>query len=371
MAGFASFMTAATNEIDDRDSLVAVALDRLPVANAALRNARLVKNARLESVIELYHDDAAGSGQIELSGAQLAFGITSPADPDILLLRNVALLPAFDAFSLRLMLRESGALPDALANLTLTPDRQAAVNRELRRFTLPLLQYVYGQEDVEDITLAQLIESFRNPDVGKAGAQLARLARKLEIKLPHLFVFIEVYADTFMAIALYRLVLNELSPAVEDFLTAVRTLPSEVQYRQNKAIRSLCDEIEQSFRFVVKMTGVRLAASQRIAERIWANEASIPYGDLQTRLREFHVLIAVLVAGLSAKMTAWQKAFPLPESGKPSDRAELLSTDMRHAVNLLKLSAAEGAKIAVENRERPLSASERASLQAYLQSRKA
>ena len=58
----------AVDSIDalDRDSLHTLALGLIPVAHPAIKRARLVKNSRLESVIEVFRDREAGSGQLDI-----------------------------------------------------------------------------------------------------------------------------------------------------------------------------------------------------------------------------------------------------------------------------------------------------------------
>ena len=45
------------------DSLHTLPLEIMPVKTPGLKKALLIKNARLESVIELFNDSSAGSGQ--------------------------------------------------------------------------------------------------------------------------------------------------------------------------------------------------------------------------------------------------------------------------------------------------------------------
>ncbi len=50
----------------DRDSLHILPLSILPLSTSALNRARLIKNVRLNSVIELFTGKDTGSGQIEI-----------------------------------------------------------------------------------------------------------------------------------------------------------------------------------------------------------------------------------------------------------------------------------------------------------------
>jgi len=352
---------------DELDNLLSVRVSLLPVSSASLRKTRLVKNCRLESVLELYRDDSAGRGQIDIGQAQSVFGLSSPADPDLSLLRSVALLPAFDAFSLRLLLREMGASLEQMGGLSLSPPRTQIWDNHVRKLTLPLLEYVFGRDQGENASLGQLVEMFRNPNVGLAESQLSRLANKLDIKIGALASFLEDYTDTFMAIAFYHLALADLLPLVNRFLVSVQRLSAEPRYRQNEKLRELCAETGSTFQFILKMISTRLTASERMTATLWSNELSIPHRVLQEKLREFHILLALLVAGVAAKMSAWFAAFPMDDSGRPQDRAEFLSNDICYAMSRLKNSAAHGIGIKKGSEpERPFSARENISLQQYL-----
>ena len=91
----------------DRDSLHILPLYILPLETSALKRARLIKNARLKGVIELFTDEQTGSGQIEVENLAAKFGW--PEDepyPDLVMLRKLAQARSYDVYSLRLTLRE-------------------------------------------------------------------------------------------------------------------------------------------------------------------------------------------------------------------------------------------------------------------------
>jgi hypothetical protein len=57
-----------TSEIsdNDRDSLHILPLNILPLDTPSLNRAKLIKNVRLDSVIEMFTDEDTGSGQIDI-----------------------------------------------------------------------------------------------------------------------------------------------------------------------------------------------------------------------------------------------------------------------------------------------------------------
>jgi hypothetical protein len=108
--GIASpMLTGMADELNDTDcdSLYILPLAIIPLRTPALRRARMIKNVRLDSAVELFEDAKAGSGQIEVEDLPREFGwCERPSQPDLVVLRKLALLPSFDVYSLRVLLRQ-------------------------------------------------------------------------------------------------------------------------------------------------------------------------------------------------------------------------------------------------------------------------
>ena len=86
----------------DRDSLYILPLAMIPMRTPALRRARIIKNVRLDSVIELFEDAKCGSGQIGIEDLAHESGWhDAPRHPDLVILRKLKTLPSFDVYSLR------------------------------------------------------------------------------------------------------------------------------------------------------------------------------------------------------------------------------------------------------------------------------
>ena len=69
------------------------------------RRARLVKNSRLDSVIEFFSNVGCGRGQMEVRGVAKVSRLGPEKHPDVELLQTVGSLPSFDVYSLRILLR--------------------------------------------------------------------------------------------------------------------------------------------------------------------------------------------------------------------------------------------------------------------------
>ena len=72
----------ASTGVDDRDTLHTLSLSIMPLKQNALKRARMIKNARLDSVIELFRDREIGSGQIEIEKLPIQFGLNGMPPED-------------------------------------------------------------------------------------------------------------------------------------------------------------------------------------------------------------------------------------------------------------------------------------------------
>jgi hypothetical protein len=82
---------------EDRDSLHILPLWIVRIETPGVHRARMIKNSSLVSVIELFHDDHTGSGQVDVGGIVNLFGLLErPPHSDLVLLRQLALLPSYD-----------------------------------------------------------------------------------------------------------------------------------------------------------------------------------------------------------------------------------------------------------------------------------
>src|SRR5579863_440490 len=117
-------MTALAHEIvrkdqeiadEDRDSLHTLPIGILPIRTSIFRRARLVKNARLEPVVEFFGAAGCGRGQIDVRKLQSFMGMQDQTPhPDIVLLQTVGNLSSFDVYSLRILLRANNIdVPDS------------------------------------------------------------------------------------------------------------------------------------------------------------------------------------------------------------------------------------------------------------------
>ena len=121
----------------DRDSLYILPLSIIPLDTPSLRRARLIKNVRLDSIVELFEDKKAGSGQIEVEDLPHEFGWRDvPLHPDLLVMRKLAMLPSFDVYSLRVLLRQHNIPVNDFASLRLSKKAAAFTTTSAKRSSI-------------------------------------------------------------------------------------------------------------------------------------------------------------------------------------------------------------------------------------------
>src|SRR5579871_1355804 len=177
------------NGADDRDTLHTVHLSDMPIEHPTLKRARIVKNSRLVSVIELFRDRDTGSGQVEVSKIPQEFGMPM-GHPDMRILYVLADMPSYDVYSLRIALRQAGIAVNNQEALKLSPTKVKELSVFMKNFTRPLLMQVYGEEGVKMETFEDVVHLFRDPDVQKARHKLTLLASKLGIEITAIPIFL-------------------------------------------------------------------------------------------------------------------------------------------------------------------------------------
>ncbi len=161
----------------DMDSMHILPLGTLPIETQALKRARLIKNVRLESMVELFHGDDTGSGQVSITALRKVLDWPEdPRHPDDCLMHSLSALPSFDVYSLRLQLRKLGIDTNATDNLKLSDAKLSELTVYMKAFTLPLIRHVYGNTDTTIDSVRELIAMFASPDRQEAIQNLKMIA---------------------------------------------------------------------------------------------------------------------------------------------------------------------------------------------------
>ncbi|CCG41091.1 hypothetical protein [Magnetospirillum molischianum] len=321
----------------DMDSLFVLPLSIIPLQTPALQAARLIKNVRLRSVVEIFSDAQTGSGQVEVEALPAMFNW--PADqvhPDLMVLRRLALLPSYDVYSLRISLREHGIMVNDYAALKLSPEKATELTRYMVMFTRPLMKMIYSGEDVNFENYDDLLRLFRDPDVKKARVRLESMAQSLNIEVFDVPRFLEDYGDTFMSLSYFRHCLDRLEPYFTACLRALAPIRSHFQLRQNINLMKTCDMVEEVINSMSATITGRLEVFEKRTGEMWENISQEEFRAIRTMVERYHITIGAALCGLTVIMSSFAKMFPRPNSGGPIKRADFIMTEMIQGIELIR-----------------------------------
>lgn len=336
-AGGDSNAKALTVDDDDRDSLHTLPLLILPLKHPGLRSARLIKNARLESVIELFSGDDTGSGQVTIDAIPQAYGW--PADAPFVdrpLLQRLALLPSYDAYSLRITLREQGIPVDEQEYLRLSNKKLEKLTAYMRVFTDPLILRVYGSQDVQIESYSELIALFRGSDVQQARRNLQLMADMLNIRIDAVPQFLEDYADIFMSLSYYKDCMEAVRPQIDDFCSALDLIRSNRMLMADHSLRRACDKIEQAVLQMIDSLTERFEDFDVETRNMWDEISAESFHRVETLIEGYHVGIGAILCALTVKMAAWSRHFSIPGTASPIKAAEVVRSEMQHGLTNLR-----------------------------------
>jgi hypothetical protein len=317
----------------DRDAMYILPLGIIPLQTQTLRRARLIKNVRLQSVVELFDHPDTGSGQLDIEGVSGEMGWPDfPVHPDLAVLRKLAELPSFDVYSLRITLRERHIEVNDVRQLRLSKKKSEELVSYMTQFTRPLIMEIYGRQDVSVQSFEDLIGLFRDPDVTKAREKLQVMASKLDVKIEDIPRFLEDYGDTFLSLSYYRQALDEIEPHVSAFLEWLEELTNSWQFRQDPNMRKVCSMIQGKLNeLMAEITG-RFENFDRSTMDLWSNVTAERFRRVETLIKSYHTTIGGVLCALTVKMGAWSRAFPTKNVGGPAKRAEFIMTEMRQGI---------------------------------------
>ena len=322
----------------DRDSLHILPLGIIPFETNAIRRARLIRNAHLDAVVELFDDRDAGSGQIAVEDVAKELAWPSmPAHPDLVILRTLAHLPSYDVYSLRILLRKNGIPVHSADSLQLSPTKVKELTSYMTAFIEPLMLEIYGDEDVSIQSFDDVVGLFRNPNVAQARRKLMAMAEKLGIGVMDIPKFIEDYGDIFLSFSYYRNCLDQIVPAMGSFLGSLDEIREHYQLKNDHGLMKTCKHMESTVNgMMVAITG-RFENFEQSTNNLWQNLSAQRFHKVQKLISDLHTTIGGVLCALSVKIDAWVRLFPNPTVGGPMKRAEFIMTDMRHGLDKIQV----------------------------------
>jgi hypothetical protein len=331
--------------IDDRDTLHTVALKDLPIEHPLLKRARMVKNSRLDSVVEVFRDREGGSGQIEVEKLPQELG-ASLSPKDFSLMRRLALMPSYDVYSLRVTLRDENIAVNDQEALRLSPAKTKELASFMKSFTRPLLAQVYGDDGIKIETFDQVIGLFRDPDPAKARHKLTVMAGKLGIEISEIPDFLEDYADIFLSLSYYKQCLDFVTPGIHDLFDSFVDLRKSLQMRNNAQLMNACTEIQDAFTDMLTSVTGRIESFDRNTKDMWSELSAERFRKIEAVIRTFHTTMGGILCALTVKMDSWAAQFPNRRAGAPGRRADFILNDMRHGMKRIRALEKQATPIA-------------------------
>jgi hypothetical protein len=338
----------AVDEIpdEDRDSLHTLAISILPVKTPIFRRARLVKNSRLDSVIEFFNNVGCGRGQLEVRYAGKFLALPEK-HPDVELLQAVGTLPSFDVYSLRIQLRSRGiVIPDGSA-LTLSPGKIESLSAYMATFTRPLVAEIFGR-DTEGQQFRDIVGLFRSENADAVRSRLAKMADRLGIPVDAIPKFLEDYGDIFMSLSYYRHCLDELLPQVQSFMDGIAMVRASHQLAQDKSLMIVIDTIEDMINGKLANITGKIESFERSTNDMWRDLSAERFQRIEALVSRYHTSIGGALCALSVKMTAWTDQFP-NATGGVGRRAAFIMSDMRQGIEHIQGTEDDAPMLSVLN----------------------
>lgn len=337
-------MTGMAGKLDndkplmDKDSLDQLSLSAIPLTSSTLKAAKLVKNSRMETAVELYNDPISGSLQImpEDIADQLA---TSEKDQEII--RQLASLDSYDVFSLRSSLGKIGVELTDTSLLELSDGMKERLAVYASTFTKPLVAKIFGGSAGEVDTKGGLQKLLRDPDINRVRENLKMITERTGIPMEEIPAFLKDYSDTFMSVAYYKHSLDSVRPDIDRFLKWMAETRSFREVTSSPQTATSCKKVEDSVRFISVSAIERLRMFLSAFEHFWNDINKDSFSQLRRQIEESHTSMGSVLCGLVVKMQVWAKEFPDNDVGGPTKRAKFVMTELEPGIDRLRLKEVE------------------------------
>ncbi|WP_299399875.1 hypothetical protein [Pelagibius sp.] len=327
-----TFAGESAEGAQDRDSLHILPLSIVPLVTPGLRRARLVKNAKLEGMVELFAGTHTGSGQIAPTDLPGIFEFDSRNQKDVQLVKILSQLSSYDVYSLRVEMRRLGIEIDAHSHLRLSEPKVRELAPQMRAFTRPLVAAVYGRGQQDSENIRDLFALFMDPDAAVARRNLNRLARKLRIPVTAIPKFLEDYGDVYLSLAYYQWCLDENMVRVSDFLGSLEDLRQDTIVRQDRPLLEILKELDDKLRGVIYDVSNILEMFRLRTADMWDDMSADSFHEMEDMVIGYQTKVGGALCAVTVKMDAWTRRFPNHRACGPSRQVEFILSDLRHGL---------------------------------------
>jgi hypothetical protein len=318
----------------DRDSIHTLPLSVVPLRTVALRRARLVKNVRLDTRIELFRERGMGSGQIAVEEVPDFFDDEGGLKDDMLLMRRLCQLPAFDPYTLRIGLRQAGIDLLDVDVLQLSPAKKKQLAPLMRNITLPLVRHLYGDDGGDENDLDTLVRRVAKPDTPKVRKKIGTMAKGLGIPISALPDMLEDYGDTYLALSYYRSYFQYCLPIVDRMVFWMIDVRDSGALRRDLGVRQAIDKVEEMLNFISRSVTKRFNGFDQNTMVQWDQVTLQTFNAVRDAITKHQKSLAEVLCGLTVKVYEWGDKFP-SGGGSPEKRAEFVVTEIKPGLDRL------------------------------------
>ena len=319
------------------DSLHTLPLSIMPIQSPGLRKATMIKNAKLESVIELFRDTTSGSGQITPTDIPNFFENSDESLlRDVEILENIGTLQSFDVFTLRSELRRIDIGFEDYGVLALSEAKKRELTIFMRDFTRPLISRIYGDNDNAPIkNISEIVDRLSNPDRETAIKRLNELAGELDITIEEVPTFLNHYGDVFLSLSYFRQCLRHLSVQIPAFQVWMQEIQEVGEIQGDAARLRLLDAIRTDLAQISRSISTHFGYFEDCTKTFWDDVSAESFREFGALVTAQHVGIATVLCGLTVKLGLWRERFPT-RAGSPTKRIEFLSSEILPGLERIK-----------------------------------
>ena len=314
---------------EEMDSLHLLPLSIIPLATTGLKAARLVKNSKLEGVVELFSDVDTGSGHISPSELNKVFEFGEHNEQDIGIVIKLCSLPSYDVYSLRIGLRKLGIEVENHDALKLSAKKAEELTEYMREFTRPLILGVYGDSDKKMDSVADLIQLFASPDQTTARENLHKLSKVLNVEFTEIPLFLEDYGDVYLSLSYYESYLDQNLPRIKDFLTLLKNLQKSDSLHGKTQVVQTIRQIDKTFETLTAEISQTLELFKIRTADMWENISPERFASMKTLVNNYQTRIGGALCALTVKMDSWTKEFPTTNASSPLRYIDFIMLEMR------------------------------------------
>jgi len=317
----------------EKDAIDTLPLSSIPLTSKALKNAKLIKNTRLETTIELYSDTLTGSLQIN-PDAISDFMEATPHDQEII--NSLASLHSFDVYTLRSNLKKLGVEVRDADALELSDDIKEKLSVYNLEFIRPLIDRIFGK-DRDDLNSREGLQKIlRDTDAARVRENLRIISEKTGLPLAEIPKFLEEYSSVFLSVAYYRYSFFTVGPDISRFQSWIHDVKAQRDVASSPKTLAQCKQVEESMQYLFHSLRERMAQFHSSFETFWNNINRESFLQMRKQIEENHKSMGAVLCGFVVKMSAWKKEFPDNTIGGPATRLKFILTELEPGMAKLR-----------------------------------